>query len=122
MANLNRKRKRKKIRKGAGSLSRSDNDPLQSFNDGEVNLEGLDSVENAESDEDDMPDFYQESQNESKRQKYDGNGTRKLFANTRDGTGKSTAGRNTWKEKHRKGKYSGKKSKAERKMKDPLGI
>ena len=46
----------------------------------------------------------------------------KLYTSTRDGTGKSTAGRNVWKERHKKGKFSGKKRKSERKGRQPLGI
>jgi hypothetical protein len=46
----------------------------------------------------------------------------RVFANTQDGTGKSTAGRVAWKERHRKGKFSNKKRKSERRNKDPLGI
>lgn len=116
VANLNRKRKRRKAKKGTGGQRRSDNDPLQSFNDGDVNLEGLDG------DDDEMPDFSQQDvERDSKRQK-PGDGEKKIFTSTKDGTGRSTAGRNSWKEKHRKGKFSGKKRKSEKKHKQPLGI
>ena len=38
----------------------------------------------------------------------------KMFMSTHDGTGRSTSGRKSWKEKHRKGKYS-KKSQMKKK-------
>lgn len=116
VANLNRKRKRKNRKgKGAYQQHRSNKDPLQSF-DGDANLDGL--QENA----DDMPDFSPvDEENESKKQKLN-SGEKRIFANTKDGVGKSTAGRNSWKERHRKGKFSGKQRKTERKHKEPLGI
>ena len=46
----------------------------------------------------------------------------KIFTSTKDGTGFSTAGRNAWKAKHRKGKFSGKTRKSDRKHGQPLGI
>lgn len=114
VANLNRKRKRKKNRNGG--KSRSAKDPLQSFDDGGVNLDGL------EGDDDDMPGLGEgNSDSDGKRQKQSDKGEETLL-NTRDGTGKSTAGRNAWKEKHRKGKFSKKKRMSERKNKDPLGL
>merc|ERR1712003_89696 len=60
VANLNRKRKRKKNRKG--NQRRSANDPLQSFNDGDVNLDGL-------GDDGDMPDFDEDTGRDEKKQK-----------------------------------------------------
>ena len=115
VANLNRKRKRKNRKdKGANQQHRSDNDPLQNF-DGDVNLDGLQGDE-------EMPDFSPaDEEKEAKKQKR-GDSEKKIFANTKDGVGKSTAGRNAWKEKHRKGKFSGKSRKSERKHKQPLGI
>lgn len=130
MADLNRKRKRRKNKtgdkKGNPQQRRLEKDPLQSFNDGDVNLDGLEGAEDGDDGfEEDMPDFSPGDHGErsAKKQKRDDPLTeKKLFTNTRDGTGKSTAGRNAWKEKHRKGKFSGKKRKSERKQKDPLGI
>jgi hypothetical protein len=113
VANLNRKRKRRKNRNS--KQSRSAKDPLQSFNDGDVNLDGLDG------DDDDMPDFGEGNERDEKKQKRE-DAAKKTLLNTRDGTGKSTAGRNAWKEKHRKGKFSKKTRLADRKNKDPLGM
>ena len=113
VANLNRKRKRRKNR--GGKQRRSAKDPLQSFSDGDVNLDGLGG------DDEDMPDFGESDEQMEKRQKRE-EAEKKTFMNTRDGTGKSTAGRNAWKEKHRKGKFSKKTRLADRKNKDPLGL
>jgi ATP-dependent RNA helicase DDX56/DBP9 len=115
VADLNRKRKRRRNKGGTGGLSRSDNDPLQTFDGGDVDLEGL-----AGDDEEEMPDFSQ-GEDASKRQKTD-DAEKKVFANTKDGVGKSTAGRTAWKEKHKKGQFSGKKRKSEKKKTHPLGI
>lgn len=115
VANLNRKRKRKKGRKG--NQRRSAKDPLQSFNDGDVNLDGLEGGD----DDYDMVDFGEDMESDGKKQKREET-EKKTLLNTRDGTGKSTAGRNAWKEKHRKGKFSKKTRLSDRKNKDPLGL
>jgi len=122
VANLNRRRKKRKSKRGRHTGERrSDNDPLQNF-DGDVNL---DSVQGAE-DEGDFAEFMDEGDESgslNKKQKTaDDVEPQKIFTNTRDGTGQSTSGRTAWKEKHRKGKFSGKKRLAERKHKPPLGI
>ena len=127
VADLNRKRKRRKNRNnGDHQQRRLDKDPLQSFNDGDINLDGLEGADDGNDGfDEDMPDFSQGDHGErsSKKQKRgETPSEQKLFTNTRDGTGKSSAGRNAWKEKHRKGKFSGKKRKSERRQKDPLGI
>jgi hypothetical protein len=121
VADLNRKRKRRKTRKSANLQRSLEKDPLHSFHDRDIDLDGLEGDDTNEIVDEDMPDFGPEIV-ETKRQKRDDQNEKKIFANTRDGTGKSTAGRNAWKEKHRKGKFSGKKRKSERKNKDPLGI
>jgi ATP-dependent RNA helicase DDX56/DBP9 len=117
VANLNRKRKKNRNKNGTGGARRSDNDPLQSF-DGEVNLDGV-----KEGGEDPFAEFMDDGEEEgeggAKKQK---SGESKLYTNTEDGTGKSSSGRNTWKEKHKKGKFSGKKRLSEKKHKQPLGI
>lgn len=119
VADLNRKRKRRKNRKGNNVHRRSDNDPLQSFNGADdVNLDGL-----GEDDEDmELPDFSQGGdERTSKKQKVD-DAEKKIFTSTKDGTGKSSAGRTAWKERHRKGKFSNKRRKSEKKIKEPMGI
>ncbi|VEU33403.1 unnamed protein product [Pseudo-nitzschia multistriata] len=111
VADLNRKRKKRKNR--GGKQRRSAKDPLQSFSDGDVNLDGL------EGDDFELPDLGEEGRSEKKQKREE---EKKTFMNTHDGTGKSTSGRNAWKEKHRKGKFSKKTRLADRKNKDPLGI
>merc|ERR1712224_812769 len=109
----NRKRKRRKNRNGG--RRRSANDPLQSFDGGSVNLDDL------EVDDGDMSRCERNTNRDGKRQKQ-GENEKETLLNTLDGTGQSTAGRNTWKEKHRKGKFSKKTRLANRKHKDPLGL
>ena len=122
VANLNRKRKKKRSKNSTGGARRSDNDPLQAFDAAAgAKLEGVE-----DSDEQDpFAEFLDEEggdeEKSAKRQKTSENEP-KVYANTKDGTGKSTAGRQAWKEKHRKGKFSGKKRLSERKAKEPLGI
>eukprot|EP00977_Amphora_coffeiformis_P003113 scaffold581_cov169-Amphora_coffeaeformis.AAC.3 len=111
VANLNKKRKRKKRNKFNDRISK---DPLQSFQ-ADVNLDdvaGADEDDDTEGEEDETMEMN-DSPNKSSESR--------VFANTQDGTGKSTAGRNAWKERHRKGKYSNKKRKSERRT-EPLGI
>jgi ATP-dependent RNA helicase DDX56/DBP9 len=122
VADLNRKRKRKKVKKN-GMAQQRQKDPLQSFEGGDVNLDGLGGDDEGIEMDEEMPDFGPESdERNAKKQKREDPTDKKIFANTRDGTGKSTSGRNSWKEKHRKGKFSGKKRKLDRRKKDPLGI
>eukprot|EP00980_Cylindrotheca_fusiformis_P011661 scaffold2751_cov131-Cylindrotheca_fusiformis.AAC.28 len=117
VANLNKKRKRRK--KNNHGQRRSDNDPLQNFN-ADTNLSGLQTEGTTEDFDEDMPDFGTSEEPGTKKQKKEGEP--KIFTSTKDGTGKSASGRNAWKEKHRKGKFSGKRRKSERKHRDPLGI
>ena len=120
-ANLNRKRKKRKVKRRSGGERRSDNDPLQSF-DGDATLDGVD----GQDEEDPLvaeflnDDDVEEDASPKKRQKTGADG--QIFTNTRDGTGRSTSGRTAWKEKHRKGKFSGKKRMSDRRKKEPLGI
>jgi hypothetical protein len=116
VADMNRKRKRRRGRKGNDGLKRSDNDPLQNFDGGDVNLDGV-----AGDDDEDMPDFSPAGDQDAKRQK-GAEGEKKLYATSVAGAGKSTAGRQAWKEKHRKGAFSGKQRKGEKKKKQPMGI
>lgn len=123
VADLNRKRKRKKTRKYNKKQS-SSKDPLQSLSDG-IDLDGLDG--NDENEAQDMPNFdqseYDDGNHNVKRPKREDSpkASKKIFSNTK-GLGKSSAGRNAWKEKHRKGRFSTKKRLKDRKNKDPLGI
>lgn len=117
VANLNRRKKKRVNKRGRTGERRSDNDPLQNF-DGDVNLDGVEGVE-----EDPLADFMDDGEGSpKKKQKSEGDDEPKVFTSTKDGTGLSTAGRTAWKEKHKKGKFSGKKRMTERKYKQPLGI
>jgi len=82
-----------------------DNDPLQTY-DGDVNL---DSVEGDGGDGEEFAEFF----DEGGRQKKGTDTSEKVLFNTKDGTGRTTSGRSAWKEKHRKGKFSGKRRKSE---------
>lgn len=113
VANLNKRRKRKK-RKIQDRVSK---DPLRSF-DADVTLDGL--VGGDHEDEEGHDDEQLEMNDE--RKPTPKNADSLVFTNTQDGTGRSTAGRMAWKERHRKGKFSNKKRKSERRNKDPLGI
>ena len=113
---VGRKRRKKKTRsqrlahsaKGANGRERNKaNDPLQNF-DGDVNMDGLldndDGDDDAEGDDSkffdggdsdgDGAEITKESKNQACLDEGEG------------GYGKSTAGRNAWKQKHGKGKYN----------------
>ncbi len=64
----------------------------------------------------------QEIQERNEKQKRGDDSEKKVFMTSKDGTGKSSAGRQAWKEKHRKGQFSNKRRKSEKKYKPPLGI
>jgi ATP-dependent RNA helicase DDX56/DBP9 len=117
VANLNKKRKRHK-KNSTGGARRTDNDPLHAF-DGDTNLGTGD-----EGDGDGVFAEFMEGDDQGERPSKVPKivAEEKIFTSTKDGTGLSTAGRNAWKEKHRKGKFSGKKRKTDRKHGQPLGI
>ena len=121
VAKLNKKRKKKKARIHG---RREDNDPLRAF-DGAMGDAGS---ERQDGEDDDLAGFFDDDvgdddDNAVSRKRAKGEETEsKLYASTQDGTGKSTAGRQQWKERHKKGKFSGKKRKSEKKRRDPLGI
>ena len=106
---------------------REDNDPLRSF-DGAIGDVGLGGVAGQDEEADDLEGFFDDDDDDDdgddagrKKQKAEETDS-KLYTSTRDGTGKSTAGRQQWKERHKKGKFSGKKRKSEKKNWEPLGI
>ena len=123
VAKLNRKRKKKKTRVHG---RREDNDPLRSFDGaaGDVDLGGV-AGNDDEEDEDGLEEFFNDGDDEEpeptvKKQKT-GEPVSKVYLSSRE-AGKSTAGRNKWKERHKKGKFSGKKRSSERKKRQALGI
>lgn len=131
VANLHKKRKRKKRKTNAHEYHHGRNttkDPLQSFQaDDLVNLDGVtgndddDFLDNDEYDDDDNDEAVAMNDTAGRKLSQQQAQDSRVFTHTQDGTGKSTAGRNAWKERHRKGKYSGKKRKSERRS-EPLGI
>ena len=127
VADLNRRKRKKKSKANHNNSGerRSDNDPLQNF-DADVNLDGVRGTEGEDGGDDAFAEFLDDGDDDGtpqqKKQKCDTAEEKKIFTSTRDGTGRSTAGRTAWKEKHKKGKFSGKKRLAERKYKQPLGI
>jgi ATP-dependent RNA helicase DDX56/DBP9 len=131
VANLSRRKKKRVNKRGrTGGERRSDNDPLQTF-DSDVHMDGVHGSDDAENKEDPYADFLKDDDDvgtdnidgiATKKQKLDPTKNDKVFTNTKDGTGQSTAGRSAWKEKHKKGKFSSKKRLVDRKYKAPLGI
>jgi hypothetical protein len=106
VADLKRKRKRKRNKNKRDGRRRLDNDPLQTYDGGEVNL---DSVEGEGGEDEEFAEFFEEGESQKKSSE----STDKVLFNTKDGTGRSTSGRSAWKEKHKKGKFSGKRRKSE---------
>lgn len=110
VAEVSRKKRKKKTRSQriASRARNKDNDPLQNF-DGDITMDGLagdedgDDEEDVEEDkffdgvEDDGADISIEVKNQA-------------FLDMEDeGYGKSTSGRNAWKQKHNKGKFNKRK-------------
>lgn len=87
VAEMNKRKRKRRSRSNTTGTRRTDNDPLQSYEDGGVSI-------------DDVAD------GEAPIKKQNADVERKVLMNTSDGTGKSTAGRNSWKEKHGRGKFS----------------
>jgi hypothetical protein len=109
VADLNRKRKRRRNKHRSDGRRRTDNDPLQSYDGDGVNLDSVDG-EKGDDDGDEFSEFFDDG-DQGKEKKTDA--SEKVLFNTKDGTGRSTSGRSAWKEKHRKGKFSGKRRKSE---------
>ena len=76
VAELNRKKRKRRNKRGTGGMRRSDNDPLQNFDGADVDLEGL--ADNDDNDMD-MPDFDQSEGRQAKKQKTDEDSA-KVFA------------------------------------------
>jgi len=107
-----KKRKRRKIRNKGGAVQgqrRKDNDPLQSYEGGDINFDGVateeDGTENTV-DDDEFDDPLGEADGGD-----DSNGNKKknsskLVMDTDDELGTSSSGREAWKKRHGKGKYN----------------
>lgn len=89
-----KKRRKRKIKGNRLGHRRTDNDPLQSFNEDDVNLDGITEGVN---DDDDNADFgFDDPMDMNETDDNTGSGP----------TGRSTAGRNAWQRNHGRGKFS----------------
>lgn len=94
VAEMNKRKKRRRARSSNRSASRrTDNDPLQSYEGGDVTLDGVAGA--AEDATEGDADTNEEAAKKAK-----------VFIDSADGTGRSTSGRNAWKQKHARGKFS----------------
>jgi ATP-dependent RNA helicase DDX56/DBP9 len=98
VAELHKRRKKRKISNG-GAQRRTDNDPLQSF-DNTPDVDGA------------FDEFFDDGDVENPK-KAKTESEKEIYTSTKDGLGKSTSGRNAWKEQHKKGKFSHKRRKSE---------
>ena len=121
MADMKKKKKKKRRNNNRRGERRKDNDPLHAHDGSGVTLDGVatataddnvDSVNNDENNVDDSEYFDGDGIVEDDNAMDDEDNKRqKIDRDTYDeGMGKSTAGRQRWKERHNKGMYSNKKS------------
>jgi len=97
VAEMNKRKKRRRARSSNRSASRrTDNDPLQSYEGGDVTLDGIAGA----ADDDVAAGDTKTGTSEQDAKKA------KVFVDSADGTGRSTSGRNQWKQKHGRGKFS----------------
>lgn len=100
VAELHKRRKKRKIHSATGNgQRRTDNDPLQNF-DETPDAEGA------------FDEFFEDGEAAGKK-KAKSETEEKIYSSTKDGLGKSTSGRTAWKEQHKKGKFSNKKRKSD---------
>ena len=100
VAELHKRRKKRKIRSATSNgQRRTDNDPLQNFDD-TPDAEGA------------FDDFFDDGETAGTK-KPKSEAEEKIYSSTKDGLGKSTSGRTAWKEQHKKGKFSNKKRKSD---------
>ena len=111
-----RKKKRKNVRKKVDRASMDAKDPLKSFDNAIGSSEG-DGGEGDDPFAEFMEDEEEENAESSKKQKVDKDP--RIYANTKQG--RSTAGRNKWKQRHKKGEFS-MKHKSSGKRKPVFGI
>lgn len=101
-----RKRKRRRIRNRGSGERRKDNDPLQSY-DGDIDLDGVaveEGGEGATVNDDNFDDPLGEVDEKDNADRKKQNITKMAVGD--DGLGRSSSGRDAWKQKHGKGKYS----------------
>jgi hypothetical protein len=112
---VSRKRRKKKTRSqklASGSRARNKaNDPLQNF-DGDVNMDGVLGGDDDEDGDDeaggahDEEKFFDDADDDNETSKRAKNESFLDKMQHTDGYGRSTAGRNAWKQKHSKGKFN----------------
>eukprot|EP00560_Eucampia_antarctica_P002803 CAMPEP_0197836864 /NCGR_PEP_ID=MMETSP1437-20131217/30318_1 /TAXON_ID=49252 ORGANISM="Eucampia antarctica, Strain CCMP1452" /NCGR_SAMPLE_ID=MMETSP1437 /ASSEMBLY_ACC=CAM_ASM_001096 /LENGTH=733 /DNA_ID=CAMNT_0043443399 /DNA_START=52 /DNA_END=2253 /DNA_ORIENTATION=+ len=115
VAEKKKKRKRRSNRRRDGTR-RTENDPLHSHDGSGVTLDGVATAEGEQTvtggdetkDMDDSEYFDDGLGNDSDDGADDDNKKQKTDSESYEGLGKSTAGRNKWKERHNKGEYSNK--------------
>ena len=104
--NISRKRRKKQTRsqKIASRSRNKANDPLQNF-DGDVNMDGLDDNSIGDEQVEERGDeFFEGVEDDNQDTKH---AKKQQFLDLdQEGYGKSTAGRNSWKQKHNKGKFN----------------
>jgi ATP-dependent RNA helicase DDX56/DBP9 len=109
VADVSRKRRKKKTRSQriASRARNKSNDPLQNF-DGDVNMDGIDDDGDNDEAEIEEEKFFEGVDDDEEVTKAEKN-EHYLDTTQDDGYGKSTSGRNAWKQKHNKGKFNRKK-------------
>lgn len=128
VADLNRKRKRRRPNRLAGNQRRTDNDPLRSFESKGANLEIDGSAAKDKDVDETFSEFFDDGSMDkdaadgAKRPRTDKAETPKVFSSVSDGTGRSTSGRQLWKEKHGKGETKDRKFRTKGKLYKRLGI
>eukprot|EP00543_Licmophora_paradoxa_P005771 CAMPEP_0202450544 /NCGR_PEP_ID=MMETSP1360-20130828/9138_1 /ASSEMBLY_ACC=CAM_ASM_000848 /TAXON_ID=515479 /ORGANISM="Licmophora paradoxa, Strain CCMP2313" /LENGTH=477 /DNA_ID=CAMNT_0049068855 /DNA_START=111 /DNA_END=1541 /DNA_ORIENTATION=+ len=116
VADLQKRRKKRKIKNKTNNTAigerRKDNDPLQAY-------EQADGGAGAGGAAQDFEEFFNDGSgaaaDEDEGEKNKNKAEALIFTSTKDGTGKSTAGRNVWKERHKKGKFGNQKKKSDSK-------
>ena len=108
VADVSRKKRKKKTwsQRIASRARRTDNDPLQNFQ-GDVELDGVAGEEEGDKDEELEEDKFFDGVNDDDDKKVSKELKNQEYLDMNDeGYGKSTAGRNAWKQKHNKGKFN----------------
>lgn len=110
-----KKRKRRNNNRRRDATRRKDNDPLHCHDGAGVTLDGVATVEAGDQPDTENPNQMDDSEyfndgldNDSDDNGDDDNKKQKMDRETYEGLGKSTAGRQKWKERHNKGQYSNK--------------
>ncbi len=93
-----RKRKRRRRNGNKRGLRRTDNDPLQSCDGEDVNLDGVAADESGYNSNDNDDDSFDDPLCRGEDNEVDNEGG--------TGTGRSTSGRLAWQQKHKRGKFS----------------